>query len=146
VEPTKSGQLDEDCRVGSARVPGRLVEWLAAGVGHASAVRPDPSTLGVVGERGCHHESCSQLVPSPAGQPLRRTGQVALVGDERSFTLWSWPGGSGAWPMACVGLGRVHGRYQGLSCPTICLEGRELDGRYGCRAVASVDFVALPSG
>jgi hypothetical protein len=29
---------------------------LAAGVGHASTVRPDPSTLGVVGERGSHHE------------------------------------------------------------------------------------------
>jgi Phage integrase family len=35
---------------------------LAAGVGHASTVRPDPSTLGVVGERGSHRESCSQLV------------------------------------------------------------------------------------
>jgi hypothetical protein len=28
---------------------------------HASTVRPDPSTQGVVGERGSHHESCSQL-------------------------------------------------------------------------------------
>jgi hypothetical protein len=34
---------------------------LAAGVGHASTVRPDPSILGVVGERGSHHESCFRL-------------------------------------------------------------------------------------
>jgi hypothetical protein len=39
---------------------------LRLGVGHASTVRPDPSTLGVVGERGSHRESCSQLVPGSA--------------------------------------------------------------------------------
>jgi hypothetical protein len=33
-----------------------LSERLGAGVGHASSVRPDPSTLGVVGERGSRHE------------------------------------------------------------------------------------------
>ena len=41
-----------------------MLSWLAAlaaGVGHASTVRPDPSTLGVVGERGSRHESCLQL-------------------------------------------------------------------------------------
>jgi hypothetical protein len=40
------------------------VGWrrLRLGVGHASTVRPDPSTLGVVGERGSHHESRLQLV------------------------------------------------------------------------------------
>src|SRR5215203_1960490 len=43
---------------------------LAAGVGHASTVRPDPSTLGAVGERGSHRESCSQLVSGSAGQGL----------------------------------------------------------------------------
>ncbi len=32
---------------------------LRLGVGHASTVRPDPSTLGVVGERGSHHEGRS---------------------------------------------------------------------------------------
>jgi hypothetical protein len=42
------------------------VERLRLGVGHASTVRPDPSTLGVVGERGSHRESCSQLVPGSA--------------------------------------------------------------------------------
>jgi hypothetical protein len=41
--------------VGSAQVPGWLVGRLRLGVGHASTVRPDPSTLGVV-ERGSHHE------------------------------------------------------------------------------------------
>jgi hypothetical protein len=40
----------------SAQVPGWLVECLRLGVGHASAVRPDPSTLGVVGERGSRYE------------------------------------------------------------------------------------------
>jgi hypothetical protein len=46
----------------AARVPGWFAA-LAAGVWHASTVRPDPSTLGAVGERGSHYESCSQLVP-----------------------------------------------------------------------------------
>ena len=55
---------------GSAQVPGWLVERLRLGVGHASTVRPDPSTLGVVGERGSRHESCSQLVSGSAGQAL----------------------------------------------------------------------------
>jgi hypothetical protein len=57
-------------RAGSAQVPGWLVECLRLGVGHASTVRPDPSTLGVVGERGSDHESCLQLVPGSAGQAL----------------------------------------------------------------------------
>jgi hypothetical protein len=63
VEPTKSARLDQaaDLLVGSRveLVGGRL----RLGVGHASTVRPDPSTLGVAGDRGSHHESCSQLVP-----------------------------------------------------------------------------------
>ena len=37
-------------------------------------------------------------------------------------------------------------RIQGLSCPTTCLQGRAFIGPYGCRAVAAVDFVAVPSG
>jgi len=40
----------------SAQEPGWLVGRLRLGVGHASTVRPDPSTLGMVGERGSHHE------------------------------------------------------------------------------------------
>jgi hypothetical protein len=47
-----------------------LVECLRLGVGHASTVRPDPSTLGAAGERGSHRESCLQLVPGSAGQAL----------------------------------------------------------------------------
>jgi hypothetical protein len=43
---------------GSAQVPGWLAECLRLGVGHASTVRPDPSTLGAVGERGSHYEGC----------------------------------------------------------------------------------------
>jgi hypothetical protein len=43
------------CRVGWRR--------LRLGVGHASPVRPAPSTLGVEGERGSRRESCLQLVP-----------------------------------------------------------------------------------
>jgi hypothetical protein len=53
-----------------AQEPGWLVEGLRLGVGHASTVRPDPSTLGVVGERGSRHESCLQLVPGSARQAL----------------------------------------------------------------------------
>jgi hypothetical protein len=43
---------------------------LRLGVGHATTVRPDPSTLGVVGERGSHRESCLQLVQGSARQAL----------------------------------------------------------------------------
>jgi len=48
---------------GPAQVPGWLVGRLRLGVGHASTVRPDPSTLGVVGERGSRHEGRSRPVP-----------------------------------------------------------------------------------
>src|SRR5215208_7434346 len=67
--PGASGRANEvgpsglDRRPWSAQEPGWLVECLRLGVGHASTVRPDPSTLGVVGERGSHHESCLQLGP-----------------------------------------------------------------------------------
>ena len=40
-----------------SQVPGWLVGSLRLEVGHASTVRPDPSTLGVVGERGSRHKS-----------------------------------------------------------------------------------------
>jgi hypothetical protein len=46
---------------GSAQEPGWLVGRLRLAVGHASTVRPDPSTLGAAGERGSHRESCLQL-------------------------------------------------------------------------------------
>jgi hypothetical protein len=39
-----------------------VVECLRLVVGHASTVRPDPSTLGVVGERGSHHEAAPRPV------------------------------------------------------------------------------------
>jgi hypothetical protein len=46
---------------------------LAAGVGHAIAVRPDPSTLGVVGEQGSHHEGPLAGPPrAPAQSQVRR--------------------------------------------------------------------------
>jgi hypothetical protein len=62
VEPTKSA-TDEAAGHRPAQAPGWLVGRLRLGVGHASTVRPDPSTLGVVGDRGSRRESCSQLVP-----------------------------------------------------------------------------------
>ena len=51
-----------------ARLRSRVVGGvgLRQGGGHASTVRPDPSTLGVVGERGSRRESCLQLVPGSA--------------------------------------------------------------------------------
>jgi hypothetical protein len=62
VEPTKS-TMGDLAGHGPARVPGWLVGCLRLGVGHASTVRPDPSTLGAAGERGSHHESRSRPVP-----------------------------------------------------------------------------------
>jgi hypothetical protein len=67
--PGASGGVNEVGPTGStadrwsARVPGWLAERLRLGVGHASTVLPDPSTLGVVGERGSRHEDCLQSVP-----------------------------------------------------------------------------------
>jgi hypothetical protein len=55
VEPTKSARLDQ-LPSGLGSGAGLVGGALAAGVGHASTDRPDPSTLGAVGERGSHHE------------------------------------------------------------------------------------------
>src|SRR5215211_773120 len=55
----RSRPCDQDCRAGSAQEPGWLVECLRLGVGHASTVRPDRSTLGAAGERGSRHEGRS---------------------------------------------------------------------------------------
>jgi hypothetical protein len=66
TEPTKSARLDQAPAIGRL---GCRVGWstcLRLGVGHASTVRPDPSILGVVGDRGSHHEDCSQSVPGSA--------------------------------------------------------------------------------
>jgi hypothetical protein len=78
-------------------VPGWLVECLRLGVGHASTVRPDPSTLGVVGERGSHREGCLQLIPGSAGQAL---GLLArrLDGCGRDELVFCGPGGSNGVP------------------------------------------------
>jgi hypothetical protein len=45
MEPTKLA-MDQIAGPWSARVPAWLVGRLRLGVGHASTVRPDPSTLG----------------------------------------------------------------------------------------------------
>src|SRR5215207_9433863 len=49
----------------AAQEPSWLVECLRLGVGHASTVRPDPSTLGVVGDRGSRREGRSPARPRP---------------------------------------------------------------------------------
>src|SRR4029450_3531217 len=64
--PGASGRANEvghesRCRPSVGSGAGLVGGALAAGVGHASTVRADPPTLGVVGERGSHHERCSQL-------------------------------------------------------------------------------------
>src|SRR4029453_2784880 len=62
TEPTKSARSGSGRRpsVGSgAGLVGGSCGW---GSGMPSTVRPDLSTLGVAGERGSHHERCSQLV------------------------------------------------------------------------------------
>jgi hypothetical protein len=61
TEPTKSA-MDQDRRHAGSGA-GLVGGVLAAGVGHASPVRPDPSTLGVAGERDSHHEGRSRPVP-----------------------------------------------------------------------------------
>src|SRR5512132_345057 len=73
---------------GAGLVGGALA---AGGVGHASPVRPDPSTMGVVGERGSGRESCLQLVPGSAGQAFDRL-QVRR-GDALSWPLEQRPRG-----------------------------------------------------
>jgi hypothetical protein len=57
LEPTKVGYRSRSPTMGWLGVPSWLAGALAAGVGHASTVRPDPSTRSVVGERGSHRES-----------------------------------------------------------------------------------------
>ena len=60
-------------------VPAWLVECLWLGVGHASTVRPDPSTLGVGGERGSHHEGRLRLCSGRcAGSPGLPNSWLAL--------------------------------------------------------------------
>jgi hypothetical protein len=66
-----------------ARPRSRVGWWsgLRLGGGHASPVRPDPSTLGAVGERGSGRESCMQLVPG--------SGESVVAGNSecRDLTL-----------------------------------------------------------
>jgi hypothetical protein len=60
TEPTKSA-MDQDRRLagsGAGLVGGALAAW---GSGMPTTVRPDPSILGAVGERGSRYESCLQL-------------------------------------------------------------------------------------
>ncbi len=88
-----------------------MVECLRLGVGHASTDRPDPSTLGVVGERGSHHESFSQLVPGSAGQAfdllqVRRGDVLGWPLEQRpdgSCTCVDGPGVAPVWPQAAPG-------------------------------------------
>jgi hypothetical protein len=62
MEPTKSARLDQAAEhVGSGA--GLVGGALAAGGWACQPVRPDPATLGVVGERGSRHEDCLQSVP-----------------------------------------------------------------------------------
>ena len=92
TEPTRSARLDQTAgrgRSGAGLVGGRL----RLGVGHASTVRPDPSTLGVVGDRGSRHESCLQL--GSGCSSWRRSCALAtfLVHPEgdREAASSSWP-------------------------------------------------------
>jgi Phage integrase family len=78
VEPTKSA-MHQDCRPWSARVPSWLVDPLAAGVGHAGIVRPDPSTLGVVGERGFRHEQRAAGVEGLRFHDLRHSAAILAL-------------------------------------------------------------------
>jgi hypothetical protein len=65
AEPTKSA-LHQGRRPWPVRVPAWWSTRLRLGVGHASTVRPAPSTLGVVGDRGSHHEGRSSARSRPA--------------------------------------------------------------------------------
>jgi hypothetical protein len=62
-----------------------MARSVRGGDGEADHVRPDLSTLGVVGERGFHRESCLHLVPGNDGDRLTRYG--------RPMTLTGWAAG-----------------------------------------------------
>jgi hypothetical protein len=86
VEPTKSAMHDLAGR-GPAQESGWLAGRLRLGAGHASTVRPDPSTLGVGGERGSHRESCSQL---GSGRRTSDPGSGAVSCDSTVPLCSSW--------------------------------------------------------
>jgi hypothetical protein len=81
VGPTGSGYRPV-VGSGAGLVGGVLAAW---GSGMPGIVRPDPSTLGAVGERGSHRESCLQLVPGNDGDWLTRYGRL--------MTLTGWAAG-----------------------------------------------------
>ena len=93
MEPTKSAMIRTAGRW-PAQVPSWLVGRLWLGVGHASTVRPDPSTLGVMGERGSHHE----------GWPARsRPLALSLARLPRSSQNMRWRSPSDACPAVASG-------------------------------------------
>jgi hypothetical protein len=70
---------------GRLRCRGWLVGRLPLGVGHASAVRPAPSTLGVVGERGSRCEGRRRPIPGR----LIRVAALGVKAPARLIsTLW----------------------------------------------------------
>jgi hypothetical protein len=99
-----------NCRPWSARVPAWLVGRLRLGVGHASTVRPDPSTLGAAGDRGSRREG---RLPVRARQTKRSGSRryAGAVSGRRQAPRWC--GLIATWPTTtewCTGRARRRPR------------------------------------
>jgi hypothetical protein len=127
VKPTMSARLDQ------VAGPGRLrsrVGWVGAcgwGFGHASTVRPDPSTLGAVGERGSTtRAACSS---SQAGVRLPIRTRESASGGAMLFSMQLGvavlPSGREA-SSTSLGSNKVS-RTKGSSAPTATRSWRTLD-------------------
>jgi hypothetical protein len=122
-------------RAERARFRCRVGWWSACGwVRHASTVRPDPSTRGVVGERDSHRESCLQLVPGSAGQALGllQARVVAVIAERLAVAL-------AVMPQVCApshGQGRRRraeaGSYTALTCCYVVVELRGFEPLTSC--------------
>jgi hypothetical protein len=106
VELTKSAQGSGSPAL-PARVPGWLVGRLRLGVGHASTVRPDPSTLGAVGERGSHREDCSQSIPGLDAASLMLDVGVTAASGYRLLGEFVQRTAADPWPMGAASADQV---------------------------------------
>jgi hypothetical protein len=70
MEPTKSA-MDQDCRPMAGSGAELIGGVLAAGVGHASTVRPDPSTLGAVENEAPTTRAARRPVPGKQYMPAQ---------------------------------------------------------------------------
>jgi hypothetical protein len=101
--------VQEGSSMTEAQEPGWLAALAAGGVGHASIGRPDPSTPGVVRERGSRCEGRS---------PARSVRRRAATGQSR-------------WPLADANAGRREPDLAGQRQVSECVKGHHTNGRRG---------------